>query len=997
MNSSDRQIRSIRTRARALGLAVLLATSSTLFAQGTTGGITGAVSNAATGRLLDGATVEVAGTGRAALTDNTGRFSFTDLPVGEYQVVASYTGLSSVRRMVRVGTGDTMRLDIELTSEVYRMGEFVVTGEREGNAAAITRQRNADSVKHVVSMDAFGNLANDNAGELLRRLPGMSGLYDLDGNISEVNIRGIPGSLNMVTVDGNLMASNFGDSRNFALRSISGALFDEIEVTKAPTPDMPADSIGGAVNFKSASPLDLKGRRRVSFSTSLRWAPEGIKNVPMAYEHPLHPTAKVNWREVFGVRGGERNLGLSFNAFYSENASGGYTGTNAFENTLNRHAYLYDYQARDIYNNRKQKSVSLRLDYRLSSSTTISLSGLLNEDDQPFNYWYISRAATTQTIATLNASGQPTGTGTILPNYTENVTQVRGLNNSQYILTSQLIGFNDKQLNFNAGAKHRFDRLEVNYDAAYSRSHTLMNTGEHWGSGGGGAFTASVRSVGWTIDRSASEEYPKWTQTEGADISNPGVYIPGTMTRRDNRKNLENVSAKLDLKYPLPTALASVVKTGFSYREQELRRTNADRRWNPVGAAAGSLSALVDLNHIETSEERRLGRQIPFIDPGDVVADIRQNPARWSEDRYYSTTRTLIGNDRVREEVLAGFAQGQMTVGRLKAMAGIRYERTAVDSAGYVPAAVLSTTAQRNIDPVGAGIGDYSKFRRTTGNYDDWFPGIYLTYQLKPNLQLRANWSNSIGRPGFTTLVPTFSVNDSTRVVNVNNAGLGPQTAENWDAGLAYYFEPVGVLSANVFRKNMRKFIVTGVAGAVDSGPNNGFSGDYAGYDLQTTFNGGKATIEGYELAYQQRFEFLPKPFSGLSAFANYTWLRTEGDYGETDTAPRSTTDVLNFIPLSVNAGLSYSYRGFGARVMWNKVGRYLNTYNANPALLRYTRARAKSYDASISYNVRRSYTVFVDVRNIANEPTNRWERPAGLVNAYFTFTSVYFGIKGEF
>ncbi len=973
----------------------LFATASALFAQTAAGGISGAVSNAATSRFLEGATVALAGTGRTALTDNTGRFSFSGVPAGAYEVVASYTGLNSGRGSVRVSAGLVATANLDLTAAVYQLDRFEVAGQREGNAASITRQKNADSVKHVVSMDAFGNLANDNAGELLLRLPGIAGVHDLDGNISEINIRGTAGNLNMVTVDGNLMASNFGDSRGFALRSISGALFDAIEVTKAPTPDMPADSIGGAVNFKSASSLDMKGGRRFSYGASVRWAPRGIENVPLAYAHPLHPTLKVGWQEVFGVLGGTRNLGLTFNAFYSENASGGYTGTNTYENVLTRRAYLYDFQSRDIYNNRKQKSVSLKFDYRLSRSTTFNITALVNEDDQPTNYWYIARAVTTQTLATFTAAGQPTGTGTILPNYTDNVTQVRGLNGSQYILTSQLIGFEDRQVNFNVGAKHKFDRLDLNYDAAFSRSDSILNTGEHGNRGGGGTFTASVRSVGWTIDRGVSEEYPRWTQTEGADISDPRLYVPATMSRRNNRKHIANLSTKGDAKYLLPTELAATLKGGFSFRRQELERVNGDRQWNPVGAAAGSLASLVDLKKVSTSEEKRIGRQIPFIDPGDLVKDIADNPTRWTEDRYYATTRMFIGNDSVNEHVLAGYTQGQVVLGKLKALAGVRYERTEVNSAGYVAATVLSTAAARTANPVAAGTADYNSRRKTGGDYDQFFPGVYLTYNLTKDLLLRANWSNSIGRPGFTTLVPTFSVNATTEVVNANNAGLGPQTSENWDAGLEYYFEPVGTLSANAFRKNLRDFIVTGSAGTIASGRDNGFGGDYAGYTLTSTFNGGQAKIEGIEIGYQQRFEFLPGPLSGLSFFGSYTWLRTEGDYGTISTVPPATKDVLNFIPEAINAGLSWSYRGLGARVSWNRTGHYLNSYNANPALLRYT-VRREMWDASLSYRGRKGHTFFVDVRNLTNSPRS-WARPAGLTNAYIFFTSVNFGVKGEF
>ena len=978
-----------------LGCVVLLACASFLHAQPPTGGLVGAVGNVATGRFLEGATVELVGAGRTALADNTGRYFFPSLPPGDYEIVASYTGLTSTRERVHVGAGSLTTKNLDLISDLYRLDKFVVAGDREGNAAAITQQRNADSVKHVVSMDAFGNLANDNAGELLLRLPGIAGVHDLDGNVSEVNIRGTASNLNLVTVDGNLMASNFGDGRSFALRSISGSLFDEIEVTKAPTPDMLADSIGGAVNFKSSSPLDMKGVRRITYGASFRWATRAFDNVPLAYGHALHPTLKVGWQEVFGVGHQERNLGVTVNAFYSENSSGGFTGTNAYENVLTRRAYLYDYQSRDIYNNRKQKSISAKFDYRLSPSTRLTLTALVNEDDQPYNYWYIDRAVTTQTLAIIGANGQPTGTGTILPDYTENLTQVRGLNGSQMILTSQLIGFNDLQSNFNAGAKHRFGALQLNYDGAYSRSHSLFDTGEHGARGGGGTFTQSVRSIGWTIDRGASEEYPRWTQTEGANISDPNVYTPSSVQRRNNSKELEILSAKGDATYAFLAAVPVTLKTGFNLRRQAIRHWSADRQWTPVGAGPGSLASLVDLGKVTTSEEERSGRQIPFIDPGDLVRDIADHASRWSDDLYYATQHKFQGRDTERETVTAGFGQGHVVVGRLKALTGLRYERTAISSAGYVPSLVQSTTAQRSANPIGTATTDNDNYRRSSGSYDNWFPGVYLTYNLTKNFLLRADWSNSIGRPSFTTLVPTFSVNKTTEVVNTNNAALGPQTSENWDAGVEYYFEPVGTVSAHLFRKNLHDFLVTGSVGKIGVGANNGFNGDYAGYDLTTTFNGGSAKIEGYEIGYQQRFEFLPKPFSGLAFLGNYTSLRTNGDYGSTSTAPRSTTDALNFIPEAINVGLSYAYRGFSTRVSWNRTGQYLNSYNANPALLRYTVHR-EMLDASVSYQMRRGLTAYVDVRNLTNSPRS-WARPAGLTNAYIFFTSVNIGVKGEF
>jgi len=42
---------------------------------------------------------------------------------------------------------------------------------------------------------------------------------------------------------------------------------------------------------------------------------------------------------------------------------------------------------------------------------------------------------------------------------------------------------------------------------------------------------------------------------------------------------------------------------------------------------------------------------------------------------------------------------------------------------------------------------------------------------------------------------------------------LLPQTAENWDATLDYYFEPVGNFSIGWFRKQIKDYIVGGING----------------------------------------------------------------------------------------------------------------------------------------------------------------------------------------
>jgi TonB-dependent receptor len=982
-------IPTLRRRLGRICLALLLG-ANLLPAAVASGVVTGAVSNGLTGKMLDGAVVAVPALGRTEITDETGRYTLRALPPGEHTLVVSYTGLDEVRATVVIASDRPATRDFELTSAVYRLGQFVVTGEREGNAAAITRQRNAASVTNVASLDAFGHLNNDDPGDLLIRLPGISGFTDLDGNVSNVAIRGTDPSLNMVSVDGNLMSSN-GGGRTFQLRSISGALFEEIEVTKAPTPEMSAGSIGGAVNFRTASSLDMKEKRRVTYRTAIRWAPPFFEHIPMRRDHPLHPLISAGYQEIFDVLGGSRNLGVTFNAFYSENVSGGSSPPRDYEFTTNPVGYTYLYGTRDTFNNRKQKSGQVRLDYRLSPNTTVFFGAILNEDNQPFNRQISSQASTGRTLATIGANGQPTGTGAIMPGYTSQFTQVRGVAASTFQLNSTLLAFVDRQAQVNVGAKRHYDRWRFDYDAGYNRSHARLVTGLG-GDAGGGAFTMDVAGIGWTLDQRSGALTPTFTQTEGPSIYNGASYRNGLLTKRGTKRDMDVTSARANALYALPFSLPSSLKSGASYRRQENVNGAGDRRWNYIGTAP--LSTYADPNLL-TSDEARTGLKLPFPDAATIATDIQSNSANWREDAYYAATRPFIGRNRTIEEITAAYTQLQAKLGRLNALAGVRVERTAVTSAANIPARVLSTTAQRTANPQGAALADYDHWRTREGDYTNWFPGVYLTYNATKNLTARASWSNTIGRPGLGSLLPVETINTNAQTVQISNPALKPQYAENIDVAVSYYFEPIGLISAGYFTKDIKDFIVTGNLGIIGAGTNNGFNGDHAGYTLMSSTNGGFAKIKGWEFEYRQQLSFLPRPFSGLGFFSNLTLITTKGDYGTA--VVQSTDEVENFVPRTGNVGLTYNYRRFAARAQVNYTGNYLITYSADRSRLIYGAPRTTT-NAGFSYELSSKLTVFCDLQNLFNPPTYNYrlyrERPQ---RVYSYYSAISLGVKGRF
>ncbi|MCR6630391.1 MAG: TonB-dependent receptor [Magnetospirillum sp.] len=306
----------------------------------------------------------------------------------------------------------------------------------------------------------------------------------------------------------------------------------------------------------------------------------------------------------------------------------------------------------------------------------------------------------------------------------------------------------------------------------------------------------------------------------------------------------------------------------------------------------------------------------------------------------------------------------------------------------------MSTTAERAADPIGSAQRD-AVARTAKGSYDDFFPSVHFTYEVLPNLQARASWSNSIGRPAFTNLLPNETVNTATEVVTIGNTSLKPQYSENIDLSLEYYFKPVGVFSVGYFTKSIEDFIVTGQIGVIGTGMDNGFDGRYAGYMLNSSFNGGKATVDGWEFNYSQALSMLPGVLKGTTIFANYTYLTTEGDYGTG--ANRSTSEVAGFYPKTGNAGITWKHGKFGASATVNYTGQYLATYSADQSRLRYRFERYIT-NFGFTYNLSRSLSFFADVQNAFNEPNSFYRYREDQVERITTAgTTLLIGVSGRF
>jgi TonB-dependent receptor len=997
-----------------LALGILAAGFLSSFAHAAeAGSVTGAVSNTATGNLLEGARVEVPKLGISTLTDPTGRFVL-NLPPGEHEIVASYIGLDPEKKTISVAAGQRVTRDFDLTSGVYKLESFKVTGEREGNAAMITEKKNADNVKDIIAMDSFGYLPNMSAGEVVMRLPGVAGNPTDEGLAYRFNMRGMDPTLNNVTVDGASMTT-LGTNRSFELQSITGTMFDALELIKGHTPDKDAASLGGTINFKTKATFTMKERRRTTYNFSTRWAPPFFEQTPIRSQHRAHPILNVAHQEVFDVFGEQRNLGVSVNLFYSENAVGGYYNYFDYLNIPDEKtpAPVWDYRTWDNTNNRKQMSLNLKADYRLGPNSKISFALTGNDNFERMRRRATVRAFTGSATTVPNA----TTTGIVAGAYDNRITVVRPVTAANIDVTM------DGPLNYYV----RMRRFDMNGDTTVLNGNLFLEYGfnlgtTHLNNGNGRGGTLNMRNgsvgangnfvyggSGWILDRSKDAEFPEFKPNGGPDFTNPDNYRPrptdGLVQQRNQNDQLIR-QARLDAKYKLPIALPTNFKTGFAWRDLRMDQWGKDRhRWNyaPGGPALPADPAYVSYDHVKT------GRNIPMWQAHMFTTDgWPKDPSLWVEDIYYREQQKYTATNGLKEQVAAyyGMLQGRLGregfLARTGYLGGVRFEEAKTESWGWVRGRVLSTTAEQNADPIGSAQRDYAgNYRVLPGKYTKAFPSLHTFHDITQNLKVRLSYSTSYGRPPITNLLPGETPSASTETVTVNNPGLQPYTSSNWDAALEYYFEPVGSVTFGWFHKDIKGFILTSDIGVIPEGVNNGYNGEYAGWIERTNINGGNAVVQGWEFAYQQQFTFLPGLWKGLSASFNYTWLDTHGTREGTRYLTRREVvgpSGIGFIPKAMNASLSWRYRKFSTRVLYNYTGENITTFNAtNPAMNVY-RFPMQTVNLGASYQVKPAVGLSVDIANAFNEPQSSYMAVKDrLRQNIYNFVTVTVGVNGRF
>jgi TonB-dependent receptor len=164
-----------------------------------------------------------------------------------HTVRVDYLSAATATQPVEVTGGGSSHLDFILQPFAEEI-DVVASPLLQGEAAALNQQKNAVNITNVVSADQIGRFPDPNAAEAAQRVPAITLQRD-QGEGRYVIVRGTEARLNSTTVDGERIPSPEADTRDIALDVIPADLLQAIEVSKALTPDMDGDAIGGAVNL----------------------------------------------------------------------------------------------------------------------------------------------------------------------------------------------------------------------------------------------------------------------------------------------------------------------------------------------------------------------------------------------------------------------------------------------------------------------------------------------------------------------------------------------------------------------------------------------------------------------------------------------------------------------------------------------------------------------------------------------------------------------------
>jgi TonB-dependent receptor len=966
-------------------------------------------------------------------------------------------GQTAVREINLVSTAVT---GPESKEGVVKLSAFTVSSEREGNAKAIMTQRRDMNITTAVSSDIFGDVADGNVGEFLKYLPGV----DLDYVESEARgprLGGMDGQYVGVSFDGMRSASadaNRGGgsaSRATSFEGFSITSIESIEINRTASPENDADSPAGIVNMKTKRAFDRKGRTfTYNFGVNFNGEEFTLKKQPDARDNPEYRW-KPNWQLSYA----ESFFGQRFGVLVSASRGASYTEENPVTMSYNRAntsptdqrpAVIRQIDIQDGGKFITKDALLLTADWKATPRLVLSLNLLYSYFEGEFWSRSFTWVAANDNGNVNNGRSTVGGDGmlTVIAPARTATANVAQLNNTAS--TSAKLQYNRQ---YSPRFEYKLDALVFDGALAYSKAKNNYEALERGFSNNEGGIVPS----GWTATRPHANSW-EWTirQDSGPDwfdlrsfTDTTSTRAGGTRVNNDDRLWItEKWTGTLNARWAVPFVqrFPTFLKVGGKW-DEETRKNNTytpAEVWSYIGPGGNTttVNPTTGANQIVTfGNWANVGPQFISRYPYDMgttnavtifnvngtqgvpprvnraaMADLyHQHPELFvntsTPDDYYNAN---IANKRqFRQTLTAGYIQADTRLSaKLQIRTGVRMERTQNALTEFDPLTAkqmfenspFSSQFTRTVNAT-TGAVTYSPSRAVTvpgiiyqyttqprvvrhSQYHNYFPSFLLKYDILPNLEFQAGVNRSISRPPIDNLTGLWVVNESNFTVSAPNPTLLPEHHKVYQSRLAYYFggRSPGQLSVALSQDEATNFIRTLSYTPTEFGITDP---DFANYTFNSTTNSEELQrYRNFDFNYSQTLGFLPSEYlRGINIGGTYS--RSYANQRRVKLAPHRATYRLG-----------YAYRRFNGSVgvIWIDDRPSESTYG------RIWGAMTK-IDLSLTWQLTRYASLYVQARNISNVKDRYYESPLGVTEGtqrYLRQMEEYgdnwvFGIKGTF
>lgn len=832
-----------------------------------------------------------------------------------------------------------------------------IKGTRSQLRSAMNEKRNMQRLADLVTEDDVGNLPDFNAAEALSRIPGVTVANDqAEGRF--VSIRGLNANFNNTTVDGAELSSTDVDGRRIEMDVVPASMAGTIQVIKALTADMDANSIGGTINFVSRSPFDYEDGFK-SFSASI-----GKYQNDEGYQGD-GPSGNADF-VLSTLLGEKQNMGLvvSLNYYlrqsylgrieqgdemlFHEGAGEEYSSRSDRVDAYASNFYIpEEWKALDYYNNRERYGGSFRFEHRASDDAKTWVRGYFNEASDSESRME-TKMWNRERNARITYADEETGT----------------LNNTEF--STQLGRFDFERQTYGLMAKGKYVFKEYyTFEPSLNYAGSSYEQPQTWDrfiqKQADFSFDTSSRITSWapTTDDAFEPTLFDYQKRElNVDSLEEDVLAISADLGWNNQSWDTGWGYKTGFKLQKKEKVYDYERTEFRFGD-DLTLGNID--W--MRSCPDQMPSCTNNMHITMDIASLDSMVAQFQDSPET--SIRENEDDDNNRDYNATERvnSLYGL------VVHTGEQHYFT-------AGLRYEDTKFTSFG------------RRDDR------DLGEFVDTSNEnkYNNLLLSTNLKYDYSDDIVLRASFAQTVSRPRISYQAARGErqdFNGSELTITRGNPNLQPREADNLDLGVEWYFAEGGLLSAALFYKNIDNQVYRTTRDGETL-----FDQDDDGVEELTPtrfreyVNGNAAKLHGLELGLTKELDEL---VPGLGFNLNATILDTDFEVELEDGEVREPVTFIQQAKFTANAIIYYQSGPFEARVAANHTGLKLNnlyTSNINDAYRdQYDEARTQ-VDVQFRYDVNEQFGLYANITNLfdkeqyelfgINQEFTRWESDFG-------------------